>query len=232
MDLTRDQKIARQRSELGELREHQISVATGESDEQYVEANRNSKFKIRAIEAAGFVHVWTRVKHLSQDQKSFVNEDRIVPIHAREFDKRVKDGAFSTYDEVEVIHDPRKGAPKTYVLKPSQLSVEQAPSASTAPAKSQEKEIERQKQQVAKEAERLEKIQDLQTEREKEIARKEAELAAREKALAEAESKPEAATAAASAPAPDVKITVEPSATAASATASVTPDPKADKAKK
>jgi len=224
MDLTRDQKIARQSSELRALREQQIAEASGEAEPDLVPANRKPEFKIRRIEADGFVHVFTRIKNLSQDQKNFINEDRIIPIHAREFDKRVKDGAFTTYDEVEVIHDPRKNAPKSYEMKPEQLDVNKAASAPKADGK----EVARKAQQIEKEFERLSKIHDSQIEREKAIAAKEAEIAAREKALQEAEAKPTAATvtAAPSAPVADIKVAVEPSTTAAA------PDKAADKAKK
>lgn len=160
VDLTRDQKIASQKSKIEALRESQILEATGAKEPELVPANRNPKFKIRKIEADGYVHVFTRVRNLDQAQKNFINEDRIIVIHARDFDRKVNDGMFKTYDLVEVIHDPRKGAPKSYDLKPEAVSVDK-------PAKSS--------------------IDPKLAERERQIEQAEAELAAREKALAEKE---------------------------------------------
>lgn len=186
-DLTRDQKMSRQTSELHNLREKQILVKAGQLDEDWAQANRTCTIKdpgvnvsrVRALEAQGYVHVFTRTRNLSMDQKQFINEDKIVKIHAREFDRRVKDGAFTAYDDVEVIHDPRNGAPTTYALKPDQVNVDE-------PIKSDRKATEA----LAKETARLEKVDAHLKERtlklsqaEKDLQDREAELNKKEQEL-------------------------------------------------
>jgi hypothetical protein len=204
-DLTKDQKQARQQSQLSALKEQQIREKLGEDETEYVSGNRNSSFKIRALEADGYVHIHTRIKHLANDQKSFVNEDRTIKIHAREFDARVKNGAFKTYDEVEVVHDPRKKAPTVYNLKPDGIPVaggnvqDKINAASGADKKAQEK-LEREKLNLQKNSDALEKKKeevnaqiDELNEKEKQIISKAQELEAKEKAIAEREAKLNAA---------------------------------------
>lgn len=116
--LTREQKAIKQQDEIAELRAQQIAQANGEEDIALVDANLSKKHKIRAAEKDGYVHVATRIKHLNANQKDFTYEDRIIPIHAREFDRKVAEGAFNLFDECEVIHDPRKGRPVEYDLQP------------------------------------------------------------------------------------------------------------------
>lgn len=197
-DLTKDQKQARQQSELSALKQDQIAIALGEKEGEFVEGNRKPGTQIRALEAKGYVHVWTRVKHLDQGGKSFTNEDRTIKIHAREFDNRVKDGAFKTYDEVEVIHDPRKNAPKEYALKPEILGAagDVQDKVNAATGKAQEK-LDKEKAHVLKTSQILEKkigevntkVDELNikegelTTKEQQLADREAELAKREAAL-------------------------------------------------
>jgi hypothetical protein len=126
IDLTRDQKMSKQSSELSNLQDRQIREANNEVEVETIPGNRNPKFKIRVLEADGYVHVFARRKHLDTTGKNFVHEDRTIMIHKREFDTRVKDGAFATYDEVEIVHDPRKGAPQRYNFKPDQINVDGA----------------------------------------------------------------------------------------------------------
>lgn len=126
--ISRDEKLMRQKDDLQDLKGRQIEAATGDGEPlETIKANKNGKYLIRSIEAKGYVHVHTVVKHLNADQKDFLYDKRIVKIHAREFDRRVAEGAFKTYDEVEVIHDPRVNAPKSYNLKPDVAKVENVP---------------------------------------------------------------------------------------------------------
>lgn len=185
-DLTRDEKIARQASDLNALRTQQIAEANGEEETEYVEGNRNPKFKIRELEAKAYVHVWTRIRNLSQDQKSFIDEDKIVKIHAREFDKRVKDGAFKPFDEVEVIHDPRKGAPKLYELKPDQVNVDaqvQGIGRSNYREDLSPEQAGQAKAQIMKEAARIDAKNSQLKDREADLNSREAALKAREENL-------------------------------------------------
>lgn len=238
IDLTRDQKIARQSSELNALRADQIAEANGEKETEYVEGNRNPKFKIRVLEARGYVHVWTLIKNLSQDQKSFIEETRVVKIHAREFDRRVKDGAFTPYDEVEVVHDPRKGAPKVYEMKPTQLNVDGqvkgTGKSNYAGDQPTAEDLARTKQQIQKEAQRIDAKNDLLKDKETDLAKREADLKARETALAAKETAAPSDTviAGATLTGPVDASFAQPGTTAAAATpdaGSVTTKTKADK---
>jgi hypothetical protein len=121
---TKESKQAKQAAQLKERQAEQISVANGEKDAEYVEGNRRAGSKIRKHEADGYVHVEVLNKNLQPDQKSFKEDKSVVKIHAREFDRRVEEGAFSTYDQAEVIHDPRQNAPRSYSLKPENLQID------------------------------------------------------------------------------------------------------------
>lgn len=121
--LTRDQKLSLQQSQLQELKGKQIDAINGNDEAMpEIEANRNDKYTIRETEQ-GYVHVKVTNKTLAPGEKSFLEDTHIVKIHAREFDRRVSEGAFKTFDEVEVIHDPRANAPEKYDLKPGFLSI-------------------------------------------------------------------------------------------------------------
>jgi len=109
MDLTKEQKMMKQSSELNELKRNQILATEGHDTIEYVEANRKTGCKIRALEQ-NYVHLQVLEKHLNADMKTFTENVSILKIHAREFDRRVKEGAFKTYDKVEIIHDPRVNA--------------------------------------------------------------------------------------------------------------------------
>lgn len=118
-NLTRDEKLSLQQDQLLDQKGKQIEVANGnESALPTVPGNRDKsgKYRVLVLEQ-GYVHVKTIIKHLDQSQKNFKNEEKIHKIHAREFDRRVREGAFKTYDEVEVLHDPRANAPEDYNFK-------------------------------------------------------------------------------------------------------------------
>ncbi len=125
--MSRDERIVAQKDDLQDLKGRQIEAANSGEQLATIEANRNPKYSVREIEAKGFVHVRAVVRHLNFDQKSFNDEEHIVKVHAREFDRRVSEGAFKTYDEVEVIHDPRVNAPSSYSLKPEFAKVDNKP---------------------------------------------------------------------------------------------------------
>jgi hypothetical protein len=112
---SRDQKMLKQQDQIDELRKKQSEV--GLNQLPTVTANRNANYKVRQDEADRYVHVRTRNKHYQSATKSFQFEDRIIPIHKNEFDRKVKEDYFSGYDEVEVIHDPREGASAKYAIK-------------------------------------------------------------------------------------------------------------------
>lgn len=138
-NLTRDEKLSLQQDNLLEQKGRQIEAANGnESAMPTVKGNRDKSGKYRVLQLEeGYVHVKTIVKHLDQTQKNFVNEETIHKIHAREFDRRVREGAFKTYDEAEVLHDPRTNAPKAYSLKGDFAEVStQAPQDANVPVKS------------------------------------------------------------------------------------------------
>jgi membrane protein involved in colicin uptake len=118
-NLTRDEKLSLQQDQLLAQKGKQIEAANGNEDAlETITGNRDKsgKYRVLVLEQ-NYVHVKTIIKHLDQSQKNFVNEEKIHKIHAREFDRRVREGAFKTYDEVEVLHDPRANAPESYNLK-------------------------------------------------------------------------------------------------------------------
>jgi hypothetical protein len=118
IDLSREQKLAQGLSANQELKERQIMYANGDTDAlETVEASRKKGRRILAIEAEEFVHIDTVTRHLNGDQKSFSEEKITLKVSARDFEQKIKEGMFKTFDEYEVIHDPRKDAPKSYNLK-------------------------------------------------------------------------------------------------------------------
>jgi hypothetical protein len=190
IDLTKDQKLSIQESELKELQEQQIAEANGTEKVETVEGNRDPKHRIRKIESLGYVHVWTRIKHLDASGKNFTYEDKVVMIHNREFAQRVKDGAFTLFDEVTVIHDPRKNAPTEYDLKPEQIDVDKQVGPNTGTLKVvDEKESNRLKVVEKNLKAREDKIAASEERINKSIDEAEQRLAKREAALAEREAK-------------------------------------------
>lgn len=204
-DLTKDQKIARQASELDAEKRRQIAVLTGEKEENFVTANRNSKHRVRALEAEGYVHVHTIIKHLDQGGKSFTNEERTIKFHARGFDNLVKDGVFKTYDEVEVIHDPRKGFEnRVYSLKPDQLNVD-GPASRTDEAKVN-KELDKRRQRLDEDAQKMNTLADNLGKRMDDLEKREQAFQDREKAILDRETKLEEQEKAAAAKKPEQPI--------------------------
>jgi hypothetical protein len=126
LPLTKEQRQAQQSSDLLNKKIEQIAVANGEQAPRTVEANRKKGVLILEDEAKGYVHVETLVRHLNPDQKSFTDEKGLLKIHVREFDRRVSEGMFKLFDGAEVIHDPRKDAPRSYNLKNEQTEASPA----------------------------------------------------------------------------------------------------------
>lgn len=175
ISLSKDQKMSLQEDQLKELQEEQIQEANGTKPTEMVEANLNSKYQVKKRDSEEFVHVWTREKHAGADGKSSVNHDKVIKIRYRQFNNTVASGAFATYDEIEVIHDPRSPRPEAYNLKPTQVNVggpattpnltnvsrEQLEVREQAVAK-QEKKLARQNDELAKRLEAIEKRQEKQ----------------------------------------------------------------------
>lgn len=112
---TQEQRLSDQMDDLAQKKADQLA-----NGKPTVVANRDSSYQIPEDEQDDYVHVWTRIRNMNPDQKSFTDEDRIIPVHANLFDAKVSQGAFSLYDEVKVVHDPRKEAPPKngkYALK-------------------------------------------------------------------------------------------------------------------
>lgn len=124
--LTQDEKKALQLDQVEELKRDQLSVVAGESEAQTSAGNRNSAYAIRDVEKESYVHVLAITKNDNPQTKSYDEQKQVIKIHKREFDKRVKEGAFQTFDHVEVVHDPRENAPTSYSLKPNQIDVKGA----------------------------------------------------------------------------------------------------------
>lgn len=111
---SRDEKLMIQADQIAEMRETQMN---GIDKLPTIEGNRNPKYKIRADEADRYVFVLTTIKHVSTSTKSVNLEQRIIPIHKAEFQRKIDEQYFAIYDDTEVIHDPRTNAPKEYELK-------------------------------------------------------------------------------------------------------------------
>lgn len=100
---SKDQRMMAQADQLADMQQKQLSGQIGK-----VKANIDSSFEISEHEAEGYVHVFTRVKHVQPDKKEIMNEDRVIKVHANIFDQKVKDGMLAVYDEFRIVHDPRK----------------------------------------------------------------------------------------------------------------------------
>ncbi len=124
---TREEKLAQQRDDLLELKGKQIRAAAGETDAIETQKGNKDKAYVLPENEAKYVHLKTTIKHLDEATKSIKKEDRIIKIHAREFDRRIAEGAFKTYDEVKVLHDPRANAPKEYNFGVETVDVKNAP---------------------------------------------------------------------------------------------------------
>lgn len=108
---SRDEKMMRQQDQIAEMRD--IQTNNGLSSLPMVQANRNPKYSIRADEAEKFVFVRCCVNNFQQKTNSMIPYERIIPIHANQFEQKIEEKMFATYHEVEIIHDPRKNA-KSY----------------------------------------------------------------------------------------------------------------------
>jgi hypothetical protein len=161
----REQELRAQKDKLNAQKRAQIQEADGRPDAmEYMAANKKPDVKIRVIEK-NYVHLGVMTKHLNADMKSFTEQRKIIKIHAREFSRREKEGAFSTYDEHVVIHDPRPGN-HAYRFKPE---ANKAPQIDHAAEKAK-KEMSFREEQILAEAKKLDA-------REEEIKAEKADLA-------------------------------------------------------
>jgi hypothetical protein len=161
----REQELRAQKDKLNAQKRAQIQEADGRPDAmEYMPANKKPDVKIRVIEK-NYVHIGVMSRHLNADMKSFTDQRKIVKIHAREFERRSKEGAFSTYDETEIIHDPRPGN-HVYRFKPE---ANKAPQIDHAAEKAK-KEMSFREEQILAEAKKLDA-------REEEIKAEKAEFA-------------------------------------------------------
>lgn len=109
-------------------------------DVSYVTANKSASLnldppiqakhlQIREDEADGYVHVFVREKHVDINSKSINNIDKVIAMHKNEFDRKVNEGYFQLYDQVEIIHDPRDES-KDYTdsdLRPGKSRIDPGP---------------------------------------------------------------------------------------------------------
>jgi len=176
---SRDTKLMLQQDEIDALKREQ---ARGTPN--MVPANRTITLnpattlnirEIKEAEAEKYVHVFTRNLHNDDNAKKYNLEDKIIAIHAGEFDTKVKQNYFQSFDLVEIIHDPRQDAVEVN-LQPNKRKVE-APVARPAAQGNQSAELRKQAAELkAKEQELID--------RQAAIEKKEANLAAKEAALA------------------------------------------------
>lgn len=109
--MSRDEKSQRQADQLRELQDAQRE-GNIQTREPNVKSNYLSKinpdFRVNEHEYEGYVHIFARKKHVQLATKEITNEDRVIKVHAAQFERRNAEGAFTVYDEVEIVHDPRK----------------------------------------------------------------------------------------------------------------------------
>jgi hypothetical protein len=154
-DLTRDQKLHKQQNENAELREQQKRIANGEEDEDLVEANINKEYKIKRLEL-NYVHVLIATRTLNDREKRFDEVKRVDVYHERMFDQMVNQGAFGLYDEVEVIHHPKRKEYTLTQLKPNQLDVNKQTVDMAASTPLKEKQLAKKQAEIDRKAETLE----------------------------------------------------------------------------
>lgn len=117
--VTPESRLMKQKEDLRKLQRDQQAALAGDKEKiRMIKGNKDSKHEIAEHEKH-LIHVYTNIKTVDVDTKTIHEEERIVKVHARNFDQLIKDGAFAVYDEVKVIHDPRKNAPKEYNLRPN-----------------------------------------------------------------------------------------------------------------
>jgi len=155
--ISKDQKLMRQVDQIEAMRDEQRA---GLENLETIPGNRNPKYQVRKDEADRYVFIFTRIKHVSTMTKSINNEDRIIPIHKAEFDRKVDEGYFAIYDEVSVIHDPRDGAPMTYDIahKEGQVNIVEPrqPRADAAQLKEQREALRLKEQELLAKQKELE----------------------------------------------------------------------------
>jgi hypothetical protein len=142
----REKKMADQVDALNTLRQNQKAALAGDKKAiAMVDANKEKGAKVPAHEQH-LIHIATLTRTLSADQKSFIDQRRVIPVNTRNFNQMIKDGAFAAFDEAKVIHDPRPDAPREYALKPVDLSTSAAmPVNDAALAAKEQKLAEREK---------------------------------------------------------------------------------------
>lgn len=196
---SKDQKINLQQDRIHALKSAQIN-----GEREMIEANINPKYKIDK-QSAGFVHILTRIKHLNPATKGYNNEDRVVKIHASEFDRRAAQGAFKTYDELEIIHDPRENRPASQegylkLMKPDHVNIIEAQS------KNVDRAVVDQAKHLAKKEDELKSIAKGLDDTKATLDQKESDLAQREAELNKRLEQLKAFEATAGAPAADMKV--------------------------
>jgi hypothetical protein len=170
---TKERLVAEQRDDLNKLKDAQRVEAAGGEKLDRIPASEDKEYKIRATEKDYF-HVKTIIKHLDATSKNFIKETRIIKIHMREFKKRVEEGAFNVYDEVDILHNPLKGKDGDikYNFKPQFADVAQAPETKSPNVGAREKALSAKESELkSKELELQERIKALE-EKEKQLASK------------------------------------------------------------
>jgi hypothetical protein len=160
---SKQERINKQKDELENIRLQQKEAAEGGEPLPKIKANRDKNLEINEHEKE-YIHVLAITRTVEPDLKTVHEEKRITKHHPRQFAQLIKGGAFNAFDDVRVVHDPRKNAPKDEVLKPSQPTAAPTP-ADTAMAlsvrenklKEREKALEAEREADKKELEEMKK---------------------------------------------------------------------------
>lgn len=179
---SRDTRSMKQQDHIANLRLEQ-----SKGDPAMVKANRTINLgnepttlnitQVRESEADKYVHVFTRVKHDDPTSKRYNFEDKIIQIHAGEFDMKVKQNYFQSFDLAEVIHDPREGATEMN-LQPNKRKVEQP---TVRPSQAQGNSV--QAAELRKQAQELSAKEKELIGRQDDLEKREAEIKVKEEAL-------------------------------------------------
>lgn len=100
----------RKADQLAESRKQQAKQkealnAPKDSPEGKIPANIDSNFKINEQDK-NHVHVYTLIKHVDNDRKAIVPEEKIVILWPRNLASSIAAGMFAMYDEARIIHHP------------------------------------------------------------------------------------------------------------------------------
>lgn len=174
---SRDEKLMLQQDKIAEMKVQQAKGGLPMVPANRIiilqEATTANITTVRQDESEKYVHVFVRMKHDDPNAKRYNLEDRVIPIHIGEFDTKVKQNYFQSYDLVEIIHDPRNNA-EILDLQPGKRKPAQPEARPQSGGNSQQGEINKQRAELSAKEKELIAKQDELDKREAELKAKEA----------------------------------------------------------